>query len=659
MFNRLQAKFLGLPISSKIIGITAFSSFVTLSLICAISFYRDWKAFADRTVEGLDSLAQILESNTEASLRFNDPYRAKEYVDSLSNVKGLLSVTIYNDVGIKFASFATREDFSPFPSPRYEGERWEDGRVFFARTITLDDTRMGKILIEMDTSEFKAATWQSFGSTVALFLGGLFATVFLAAWLQRSFTHPLKELLDTTKRVTDSESYTHRATKRLDDEIGSLVDSFNDMLDALHRRDDALKDANSSLERTVAERTADLQSQNEALREAIEAAKAASIAKSEFLATTSHELRTPLNPIIGYVEMLLLKGPPEEDAQQLTLIKQSAEQLLRLIDDILDFSRIERGAIQLASDEVRIASLCQGVVDLMSQEALRKNLSLKHEHEEPEDLKPNQRIIKTDEGRLRQVVLNLVNNSIKFTHEGTIVVRSRISRRSESNGIIRIDVTDTGIGISTGDQDKLFKPFSQIDGSLTREYGGMGLGLAISKKIIDAMKGDLICSSQVDVGSTFTFTIPIEFSEGLAQKGAKKDDTKAKKSIPAEILLVEDEAVNRELVRSLLVTFGHSVTCARDGVEAVELWNDSNQDFDLVLLDISMPRLDGFATSKALRKTETQGRRVPIVAMTAHARPSDRQKCIDCGMDDYLSKPLSLPKLSQTLDRWIRPNKAT
>ena len=655
MLAFLQKRLLCLSVSCRIIAITACSSFVALALLCAISLYRDTKVFSKSKVEDLDTLSQMLESNTQAALRFNDPYRAQEYVNSFRSVEDVLSVTLFDAEGRVFAQYNRDDSTPPAIAPDFTGAKHDTDRIWFARELNLDEEPVGKILIAFDTRSLSAANRQNILVYFSLFTCGLLIAVALAAWMQKSVTKPAKQLLEATSRVIATKDYTTKVEKVFNDEIGSLVDGFNAMLDTVRVQDEKLRKINSDLEQTVAERTQDLQARNEALIKAIEDAKAASIAKSEFLATTSHELRTPLNPIIGYVEMLLWRDPDREDCAELKLIKQSAEQLLSLIDDILDFSRIERGTLQLESNVVDLPTLCGDVRELMKQEAQRKGLQIQYRHQNAsEGQDPSSTSIEIDERRLRQVLLNLVGNALKFTPKGSIKIESKLQRTAPGQAVLEIEVADSGIGISSENLSKLFKPFSQIDGSLTREYGGMGLGLAISKKIVEAMKGQITCQSVVDQGTTFSIEVPVRIIRQTDQSQTNAPPLQIPvPSGSAGILLVEDEAVNRELVRSLLASFGYKVTVAADGLEALEKWRDSRQNFDLVLLDISMPRLDGYATAIEIRKTEDESQRIPIIAMTAHARQSDRERCLEAGMDDYLSKPLSLTTLNKTLRKWL------
>jgi len=651
--SKLRASLNDLSISRKIVGVTLLSSLVTLVLLLALTFFNDWNAFVENKVSGLETLARILESNTVASLRFNDPHTAKQYVDSFQSETDIASVSIYTKDNVLFARFS-RDGSEPLsPETLDLGAQWQGSRLLYSSNVISDSQIVGKILIVMDANSFKAAFWERLWISIALLLSGLAVTGALAWRLQRFIAKPIRELVEVSRTIADQRDYKLRVHKRSNDEIGSLVESFNAMLEAIRLRDETLLATNSNLEQTIEERTQDLNNRNEALKKAIEAANAANEAKSEFLATTSHELRTPLNPIIGYVDKLLFKERSLEDTRELEIIKQSAELLLRLIDDILDFSLIERGDIRLDKNDIDLQKFCRDALYLMRPLAEAKGLELKYEHkfegDSPFDARP---VVVTDEGRLKQILLNFVGNAIKFTHEGSITVNSKIEIGDDQRDSLLIEVNDTGIGIKDKDLKKLFKPFSQVDGSLSRQYSGMGLGLAISRKFAEVMGGSIGCSSEAGAGSRFWIRIPVSLKK-VAFEDVEAVAAKATlpKSGHGKVLLVEDELVNRELGAVLLRSIGYEVVCARDGFDALDIVE--RQDFDIILLDLRMPGMDGYMTATKLRLKEKPGRRTPIVAVSAHVTPKDKERCLEVGMDGSLQKPLTLQKLADTLDKWL------
>lgn len=652
--STLKSHFNNLPISRKILAITIISSFSTLFLLCTLSFIRERDSYFKRQISNLDTLARILGSNTVAALRFNDRHIAKQYVDSFRHESDIESVAIYTLEDEVFAFYSQTPESSAFPAPKFLGEQWDNGRLFFSSEVRSDGGTWGKILIEMNTRSLDSSIWNLLWTNLVFLVGGLGVTIILVSRLQKVITKPINDLVGVTRHFASQNDIEVKAHKRYNDEIGSLADSVNEMLETIRLRDESLRKANSNLEQTVEKRTRDLNERNQSLKKAIEAASAAAKAKSDFLATTSHELRTPLNPIIGYVDRLLGKTHDLESLRELEIIKQSAELLLRLIDDILDFSRVERGDIRLQKDDINLQKCCSDVIYLMRSEANNKELDLEFKFVFPEDYAKDKAVIfETDGGRLKQVVLNLIGNAIKFTDKGKITITTRIEKSDSDLGKLHLSVEDTGIGINPKDLDKLFKPFSQVDGSLSREYKGMGLGLAISRAFIHAMGGVINCSSVEGKGSTFWFEIPIVLKGQIEQTEPiiSTFEHAAFSHDNQSILIVDDERVNRELGASMIRSLGYNVVCAKDGLEALDL--SGEHEFSLILMDIRMPRMDGFSTAKAIRERLQKNSTTPIIAVSAHITPEDEERCLEVGINDYLQKPLKMEILNEYLRKWF------
>lgn len=388
------------------------------------------------------------------------------------------------------------------------------------------------------------------------------------------------------------------------------------------------------------------QSEDE-LRRAKEAAEAASRAKGEFLANMSHEVRTPMNGILGMTQLALDTDLNAEQRDYLRTVWSSAQSLLTIINDILDFSKIEAGKLALESIDFDVREVLGETVKTLALRAHEKSLNLGHR------VSPNvPTMLVGDPGRLRQVLMNLVGNAIKFTERGDISINVEIEGNEDKDVTLHFAVRDTGIGIPASKRETIFKPFEQADSSMTRKYGGTGLGLTISRRLTELMGGALWFESEVGRGSTFHFTVQLRRSSQVSTHVPAPTLALCApnpRSRPLRVLLAEDNAINRQLGVRLLEKLGHDVTVAKSGVEAVALWQ--SRPFDVVLMDVQMPEMDGFEATAAIREREAgANRRIPIIAVTAHAMKGDRERCLDAGMDDYVTKPIQMPELLRALD---------
>jgi hypothetical protein len=373
------------------------------------------------------------------------------------------------------------------------------------------------------------------------------------------------------------------------------------------------------------------------------AADAGNRAKSAFLATMSHEIRTPLNGLIGSVDLLRDTGLSGEQLRHVQVIRECGDALLSLIDDLLDISKLESGTIQLEARPFDVTTLVRGVFDVIAARAGAKGIALMVDCPDIG--------MTSDPTRIRQVLLNLVGNAVKFTERGSVSVRARMLPGSGAGGstMIRFEVSDTGIGIAEDAQARLFRDFQQVDASITRRYGGTGLGLAISRRLVEAMGGSIGLTSQVGKGTTFWFQLPT-LRAGANRPADPELALETRRAIrpgPPRILVVEDNPVNQRVAAGLLARLGITAEIAADGQEAVD--RITAQPFDLVLMDVQMPRLDGLEATRILRQ---RGAGVTIVGLSANAFETDRQAGLDAGMDDFVTKPVTRRKIEDILGRW-------
>lgn len=388
----------------------------------------------------------------------------------------------------------------------------------------------------------------------------------------------------------------------------------------------------------------------EELRRARRDAEAAARAKSEFLANMSHEIRTPLNGVLGISSFLEEETLPQDIRDMGKLIRTSGEMLRRVVDDVLDFSKIESGKLELEREPFSLRESLDWSIGIFRKAALDKQIELKVTLD---DAVPARFI--GDSTRIRQVLTNLINNAVKFTERGSIHVRvaERVidlqtshPMENESPYLLCVTVTDTGVGIPPDRIDRLFQSFSQVDASTNRRFGGTGLGLAICKRLVEMMGGEIAVTSRLGIGSSFTFTVPLTLAPQQVQQIRKPVVTTA----PKRVLIVEDNVINQIVIKRMLERCGHTVDIAADGDAAIRLVQENV--YDLLLTDVNMPGTDGLRAARRIRTLSDAHARLPIVALTASATATDREECLRAGMNDYLTKPIDAEALRGVVDRW-------
>ena len=394
---------------------------------------------------------------------------------------------------------------------------------------------------------------------------------------------------------------------------------------------------------------------NVQLAEARVSADAANIAKSDFLAKMSHEIRTPMNAILGMTHLAQQTKQNDKQKNYIGKAYHAAEKLLGILNDILDFSKIEANKMELEAVDIQLEAVIDNMITLIKLKAEEKGIQLSV------CIDPDvPKYLNGDPLRLSQVLINLGDNAVKFSNQGdTISFKVTLQEETELDARIQFNVQDTGIGITPEQQERLFQPFSQADNSTTREYGGTGLGLIISQKVVQMMDGEIWVESEQDVGSTFTFTVRLKKQQGsLSQTGSSDAQSKSthKEATArlhgAKILLVDDNDLNQEYLCELLEMRGITVETAFNGQEALNLL--AKQDFDGVLMDCQMPVMDGYEATRQIRKQD-RFKDMPVIAMTANAMKSDREKVLAVGMNDHIPKPFKIDTMFATLDKWIKP----
>jgi signal transduction histidine kinase/DNA-binding response OmpR family regulator len=428
---------------------------------------------------------------------------------------------------------------------------------------------------------------------------------------------------------------------------GTLLVAWNDVTD-YHKREEEWARAKEELEVAIRQ----LRDFNQALedtmqwtREMAAHAEMVSAAKSQFLANVSHEIRTPMNSILGMTDLALLTDLTDEQREYLEMVRSSGQSLLILLNDVLDFSKMEAGKAALHPREFELRPSVEEALKPLALRAASRGLEF--DCRITEDVP---QFVIADSERFRQILLNLVGNAIKFTPSGSVKVR--IDRAFQDRPqLLRVLISDTGIGIALERQEAVFEPFTQADGSLTRRFGGTGLGLSISAKLVEMMGGRLFVSSVPGSGSTFATVLSFPLAAPILAASVPEEAPKAEpvRTVRARVLVAEDSPSNQFLVKRLLERAGHTVTIAATGREVIELIR--REEFDVILMDLQMPEMDGLEATGTIRQMENDtGKHLPIIAMTAHAMPGNREQCLEAGMDAYLSKPVQAAELLHVIE---------
>ena len=540
----------------------------------------------------------------------------------------------------------------PFYSPALNGD-------MIAGYAVVPETGWGVMVLQPITELHRRADQVKRMATLIALVS--FGGSALMAWLLALYlARPVRSVAATAQAVLDGndEVAVPAFHGLVPYEIRRLGAAFNTMLGAQRRR--------------AAE-----------TRHALRQAETSNTAKSQFLANMSHEIRTPMNGVVGMIELMKLTELSPAQRRYVETATQSSLSLLRLIDDILDLSRIEVGRLKLEPVPFHLPSLIHDIRTLFADQARTKGLTLWASV--PDTLNV---MLVGDRHRLLQMLGNLVSNALKFTSDGTVTLRCAIERAVGTALRVRFEVSDTGIGIPADKQDMIFEAFTQADSSTTRRYGGTGLGLSIARQLCHMMDGDIGVESVVGVGSTFWFTVLMEHKADAVLPAATAPAARDAGTVPlpamqrsappasvspagrdfraaldragrnaVSILLVEDNSANMRVTLALLETLGCRVTPARNGLEAVGLYRGNP--FDIVLMDCQMPEMDGYEATRAIRQIEGfQGRRTPIVALTAHAMEGSREASLESGMDDQITKPLTMATLTGKLLEWLAPAEA-
>ena len=601
------------PFQARVASVAIVTTVAVLVAACVSFMLQQWTVARQDSKLAYGALANVVASAAAPAVAAHDHNLAARSLVAAAQAKDLIEARLTDSSGGLVARYVR-----PVPV------RGESGSVVVtAHDVVSDGKLVGHLVMRSEEPSLGALLPRFLALTGALFFGASGIALFVAQGLARRVAAPIERLSNAMAQVAVSGEFKPVAEETEDDVFHRLTESFNNLLaqlDSNHRE----------LHETMSD-----------LVEARDAADAANVAKSQFLANMSHEIRTPLNGVLAMAEVMARGDLAPAQRERLSVVRQSGEQLLAVLNDVLDLSKIKAGKLELETQDFDLERIAQSVRDAFVVVANGKGLAF-----DVEVSSEAAGVWRGDGDRLRQIVNNLVSNALKFTQEGSV----KASFELADAGGIRLSVADTGIGIPSDKMPLLFDKFTQADSSTTRRYGGTGLGLAICRELAQLMHGSVSVLSEEGKGSTFFAELPLGRG-GVMETPVAPAPAPEMESRSIRLLAAEDNPVNQKVLQAIVEPMDVELIIVGDGRAAVEAWRREN--YDLILMDIQMPIMDGIAAAKAIRAAETKEHRprTPILALTANAMVHQIEEYMAAGMDGHVSKPIEIAKLYDALNR--------